>query len=257
MVDAKPKLRWYQFSLRTLLVFVTCSAFVFAWLGVRLQQARLREQRAKEQAEIVAKLGRLSPYASYDANTGYVNNLFLKAPPDGEIGDELAYLKELPELAALDLVRTKVADAALVHLKALPALRDLNLQGANVSDAGLVHVGQIATLTNLDLRGTKVTDAGIAHLKGLVNLWQLDLAETHVTDVGLPHLASLVNLQMLGLGDTRVTDAGLIHLQRLPKLAFLFLDHSHVTQAGAKELERKLPNVTITWAPAIDPSRRP
>ena len=246
------------FRLLSLMLFVTLCAFAFAWLAFRTQQARLRDQRAEEQAEIVAKLGRLSPHASYDDDTGYVSDLLLEAPPDGEIGDGLAHLKELPELTTLHLTRTKVADAALVHLKALPALRYLNLQGANVSDAGLVRVGKIATLTNLDLRGTKVTDAGIAHLKGLVNLRQLNLAETHVTDLGLPYLAALANLDLLDLCDTRITDAGLIYLQRLPNLAFLFLqDNTHVTQGAVRELRRKLPNVTITWSPRIDRSRRP
>ena len=46
----RPKLRWYQFSLRTLLVLVTLFAIPCSWIAVKLNNAR-RQQTA------VTKLG--------------------------------------------------------------------------------------------------------------------------------------------------------------------------------------------------------
>jgi hypothetical protein len=49
----KRKLRWYQFSLRTLLIGVTLVACACSWLAVKMQQAR----RQKEAVEAIGKAG--------------------------------------------------------------------------------------------------------------------------------------------------------------------------------------------------------
>ncbi|HUE71822.1 MAG TPA: PDZ domain-containing protein [Pirellulaceae bacterium] len=57
--------------------------------------------------------------------------------------DGLAVLKDLPELAQIDLNQTKLSDKALVHLAKLPKLRQLNLHRAGFSrDALLKFHGQ-------------------------------------------------------------------------------------------------------------------
>jgi hypothetical protein len=59
MSDPKPKRRWFQFSLRALLVFVTLCAIVCSWLTVKLQQA-------KRQREAVAEFEKLGGAVFYD-----------------------------------------------------------------------------------------------------------------------------------------------------------------------------------------------
>ena len=44
MTTPKPKLRWFQFTLRTLLVFVTLFAIACSWLGVKMQSARRQQE---------------------------------------------------------------------------------------------------------------------------------------------------------------------------------------------------------------------
>ena len=44
----KPRLRWFQFSVRTLLVVVTFAAIPCSWLAVRMEQARQKRQAAAE-----------------------------------------------------------------------------------------------------------------------------------------------------------------------------------------------------------------
>ena len=50
-----PKRRWFQFSLRTLLVFVTLCAIPCSWLAVKLRQMK-REEAA---AAVIEKAGGL------------------------------------------------------------------------------------------------------------------------------------------------------------------------------------------------------
>jgi len=40
MTTPKPTRRWFQYSLRTLLVLVTVCAIPCSWLGVKVQQAK-------------------------------------------------------------------------------------------------------------------------------------------------------------------------------------------------------------------------
>ncbi len=49
----KPKLRWFQYSLRTLLILVTLFAIPCSWLAVKRHQA----QREREAAAAFEKLG--------------------------------------------------------------------------------------------------------------------------------------------------------------------------------------------------------
>ena len=51
--NLKPKRRWYQYSLRTLLIFVTLFAVACSWFTVKLNQAR----KQREAVEALTKLG--------------------------------------------------------------------------------------------------------------------------------------------------------------------------------------------------------
>ena len=56
---SQPKLRWYQFSLRSLLLFVLVCSLVCGWLGVRMQ-------RAREQKQAVEAIHKLGGWVEYD-----------------------------------------------------------------------------------------------------------------------------------------------------------------------------------------------
>ena len=63
MNDSRPsrrKRRWYQFSLRTLLLFVLVAGMGFGWLGTKLQRARKNRKAAVEVFRLKAEIETLA-----------------------------------------------------------------------------------------------------------------------------------------------------------------------------------------------------
>ena len=206
-VVAKPNLRWFQFSLRTLLVFVTLCAIACSWVAVKRQQEK---QQREALARIEELVGSLSDPQDDKPSQQFSTSPFWDCDAFG-----------FRYLGSLYLTGTRTTDSTLRQLKGLPEL------------------------TRLHLDFTKVTDVGLENLKGLTQLAYLDLADTQITDAGLQHLGGLTQLKTLDLRRTRVTDAGLEHLTGLTQLRNLELYKTSVTHAGVAKLQQALPNCEI------------
>jgi Planctomycete cytochrome C/Leucine rich repeat len=102
----------------------------------------------------------------------------------------------------------EVKDDELAILKDIPNLVELNLGGTNITDASLAHLKSAANLTKLGLQNTKITDAGLEHLKGLTKLTSLNVYGTTVTDKGLDSLTGLKSLKHLYVWMTKVSPDG-------------------------------------------------
>ena len=231
-VTDRPKLkrRWLQYSLGTLLVFVTVCAIPCSWLSVKMRQA----ESQREAATAIEKLGGV---AEWDYKASAQPAWLRKVLGDDFFGS----------VGRVYLQRTKVTDTGLEHLKGLSQLQSLMLDNTHVTDAGLKNLEGLSQLQSLGLDGTNVTDAGLENLKGLSQLQYLDLGGAPVTDAGLEHLKGLAKLQTLDLWRTRGTDAGLEHLRGLTQLQTLCLYNTKVTDAGVKRLRQALPNCKIPW----------
>jgi len=231
----KRKLRWYQFSLRTLLLFVAVAGIGFGWLGGKLQRARKERAAVAEIQRAVAELrslgvrvdvaqiratGRLDRLLGHP---GYPHVTAVDADNVSTFGDD----------DMVHLERLRLSDPELGHLR----LYVLRLEDTGVTDAGLEHVKGLAGLIRLDLDGTGVTDAGLKHLKGLTNLRELRLAVTQVTGPGLEHLKGLSSLASLDLLRTQVKGPGLEHLSGLPELRRLDLRFTPITDTGLEHLK--------------------
>jgi len=225
---AKPKRRWFQFSLATLLLLTLVCAVVLAlWVTPAARQRRA-----------VVFVESMYGYLEYE-----------------DEGDEAAlapaWLREwlgpdyFQSVSVVALDGIQVSDAGLAHLKGLTALEELDLNYTPVSDAGLAHLKELTALERLYLGGTQVSDAGLAHLKGLTALEVLYLNETQASDAGLAHLKELTALERLYLGGTQVSDAGLPHLKGLTALKWLELFDTQVSDAGVAGLRAALPNCLI------------
>jgi hypothetical protein len=213
----KPRRRWLQYSLRTMMVLVLVFGVGFGWLAFQVQRTQV-EQKAATAIEELGGWVEFRP-ASGDDLSGYVTGV--------QLGD------------------TQVTDTGLAHLRGLTQLRWLYLHNTQVSDAGLAHLGGLTQLVNLDLDNAQVSDLGLVHLRGLTNIRILSLNNTQVSDAGLLHLRGLTQLQALGLARTQVSDAGLEYLRGLTQLRHLFLNNTRVTDASVAELQKALPNCDI------------
>jgi predicted negative regulator of RcsB-dependent stress response len=237
-MTAKPKRRWYQFSLKTLLVVLTLLC-----LGpggyVAYEQRKAREQKAA--VEAIEKLG-----GKVETN----NKVPGRSPMLRQIlGDE-----SVGNVVSVTLNDTDVTDAGLVHLSGLKGLKHLSLNKTQVTDAGLQHLSGLKELTYLCLDGRQMTESGLRHLAGLKELKYLQLQDPELTDAGLVHLAKLKGLKSLFLDNTQVTDSGLVHLAGVKSLTWLTLINTQVTDAGIAELQKALPKCKISHGKAPRPS---
>jgi hypothetical protein len=248
MTDSKPKLRWFQYSLRTLLVFVTLSAVPCSWLGWKIRQA---ERQRKAAAAIGGEVVWSKPIGPVWLRRLLVDGLFmhvesvdLSGQPD--IDAKLKNLQRLNQLQTLSLFwESDFTDAGLENLKGLKQLQALGLWGTDkVTDAGLENLKGLDQLTELDLIGN-FTDAGLENLKALDHLRELMLGSDKFTDAGLENLEGLSQLENLTLLGTGITDAGLEHLNGLHQLKTLSLGRTKVTKEGVKKLRQALPNCEV------------
>jgi serine/threonine protein kinase len=153
----------------------------------------------------------------------------------------LEHIKDLPNLARLDLMGAPVSDADLAYFKNLQGLKAINLCETSVGDAGVAHLKGLPALKVLNLQMTRVGDEGLKSLRKLTRLQTLYLSYTRVGDAGLKSIGELPNLAVLDLAGTRVSDAGLPYLYRMSNLRELNLSQTNVTGRGSAALRKALP----------------
>ena len=151
--------RWYQYSLRTLMTFVTLAGCGFAWLGIKVREAR--EQQADVDA--IRKLGGEVHYDyEFDAKDDRLPNPTIPGPAwlRAILGDD--FFRNIHQVV---FAATSVTDADLRHLDNLTQLDQLSLIMTPTTDAGLEHLKGLSRLRWLYLYDTKVTDGGVAKLQ--------------------------------------------------------------------------------------------
>jgi Leucine-rich repeat (LRR) protein len=237
----KPKRRWLQFSLRTLMIFTLICAVASAWVAKRMEQKR----KEREAVEAIENHGGT---VFYDSQITLLGNHTSSAERQGPewlrtvLGENI--FSEVKSVYFPNCV--SVSDDVLVNLEVLTELETLDFACCNgLTDASLAHFKRLAKLQRLVLHRTQVTDAGLEQLRGLTQLQTLDLQGAQITDAGLRHLKGLTQLQTLELTVTKVTDAGLKRLKGLTQLQTLELSNTKVTNAGVEDLEKALPNCKI------------
>ncbi|HEY2148145.1 MAG TPA: hypothetical protein VGH32_09420, partial [Pirellulales bacterium] len=131
----KRKRRWFQFSLRTLIVSTIVIAAAAGWVGKRIE-----EKRAERVA--VAAIAKLGGRVLYDfqkdgASRGpaWLRNI---------LGDDF-----FGNVVELDLSESAVTDEDLAFLDGLRSLESLNISDTGVTDAGLRRVGRLQNLKSL------------------------------------------------------------------------------------------------------------
>jgi hypothetical protein len=219
----KRKRRWFQFSLRTLLISVLIVAIPCAWLGHKFDEKR-KERRA---VETIRKLGGAVYYDYQMANDFEPpENQHFNAEPYGP-----GWLRKI-------LGDNFFSDPTVAMLA-----------GEDCSDGDLACFEALSTLKSVRLGPTpRITDSGFAHLEGLTQLESLDLSTRGITDAALVHVKPMSQLRILLLPmSPSVGDDGLVHLRGLKQLKNLNVRGTAITIEAVAELQKVLPDCEIRY----------
>ncbi len=181
--------RWFQFSLRTLLIATTLAGCAAGWMAGKLQTARHQQQAA----EAIVKLGGEVIYAyQLDANG---EEIIPCTPPGPQWLRNIDACGLLDEVAEIRIE----TDEQLSQIKNLPRLRTVRIAcSERISDAGLKHLPEAPQLQQLEFgRHRHVTSAGLANLKSLPELQTLDVTYLTVGDADLKNIQGLKRLREL------------------------------------------------------------
>jgi hypothetical protein len=166
MSEKRSKRRWYQFSLRTLLLAVLVISLPLSWLAAKLERAR----REKEVVEAIERIGGGTIPHSFFAATEEMANSDSSSwkPWEWKLRSWRWELRQSALFDTIEVVRlehTAVTDADLRHLKGLRSPSYLDLTNTQITDAGLVHLEGLNSLVWISLRETQVTSEGVKKLQ--------------------------------------------------------------------------------------------
>lgn len=228
--------RWWQFSLRAFLLFITFAACVAGWIGI--QMVRHKEEEAA--IEHLVKGGSTSTYWASrfkQPPTAHLNPAKTTYPGyeagvlnklrEGQMfrtvvmfafhagGNTFSFgLRENGHLKIERQYKSGLTDDDMRFVTKLVNLRSLWLEANNITDRGLVELCSLDRLEYLWLQNTPITDAGLTVLANFPQLQDLDLSGTDVSDGAVPTLVKCRQLRRLGLANTSVTAAGIAALQK-------------------------------------------
>jgi hypothetical protein len=256
------KSRWWQFSLRRMIIWVTILGLALSWLGNEML-------RARRQRQIVETIQRLGGRVRYDYDPAEIRGtrqhqrsrgrwLTELVGPDlfahmsgvylGEntsaTDEDLEFLSELPQLQAVELFGQGITDKTIDRLKSTRGLRGLHLDDTLCTTAAVSRLAAASSLEYFTLLGLTANDANMAPLEAMENLRSLNYCSFSrskgmlrtVTDAGLAHIAKLEKLEALYLDGANITDEGLAHLRGLKHLSGLAMDSPNVSDAGMLHL---------------------
>ncbi len=249
------KLRWYQYSLRSLLLLTLLCAILCSWLAVKINQGK--RQKAAVDA-LKAKGFQISYDYEVDRDGNPRPNGALNVPKwlryclgddcfATVVGVQAPFGFTFGGIGGFHTV-CGVTDDDLRPLTDLPHVKFLSLSGGQISDSALRRMRNLSELEHLRLNSTKITDAGLVELKAFPNLRVLDLDDTNVTDAGMADVVRLNRLEELDLAQTRVTDRCLTMLQNLKALkhlSFMAPWGTLVTREGVAKFKQAMPNCEV------------
>jgi Leucine-rich repeat (LRR) protein len=197
-----PQKSSFQYSLFTLLIILTVAAIV---LGIGSNIWRSKKRKEASAAELT-KLGYRVEAAKHLSD--HFDDKFLyreiscqnlpASDKNMTVASDL--IDNLDEPVGLDLTSLPLTDEDLAHIKNIPDLFSLVVIETNITDDGLKHIGEMQELRILLINHNIISDKGLIHLYALQNLEQIYLDHTQVTENGVRQLvAHLPNLKLITL----------------------------------------------------------
>jgi hypothetical protein len=224
----RPRRRWYQYSLRTLLLLMLIVCLFMSWHAVQVK-------RAIAQKTAVAAILDAGGSVTYDFQIDKQGNMI-----KGATGPGPAWLRDLLGPEYFDSVShvSVLSVAGMDATTQLPRLKSLNVLVCGNQDDPLSHFHDVSGMEELEIVG-EVTDADVGHLRGLACLRRLSVScsllvyagagdppaatkRKPMTGAGLAGLTSCPNLRELIISDSDLDPLALkriASLSRLEKLA--------------------------------------
>lgn len=254
-MSPKPRRRWYQFGLSTLLIGLTLFSLPLGYIAWEREQCRRGAEALdilRQNPEIQVGWHWVMEHSRFnrpewltfilgDATFRKVDGAYLTGSSVSD--SDLRLLALMPNLNVVQIKAPNVTDAGVSHLRSLRSVEVLSIESnLKVSATTWEVPREWHQLYSLSLLGTQFGDEDVQRIQGLTNLERLDLSRTNITDAGLEGLSSLPNLSSLQLQGTQISDAGLVHLKKLTNLKHLDLSDTEITDAGLAQL-RSLRNL--------------
>ena len=180
----KPKRRWFQYSLRTLLICVTLFAIACSWFAVKMRQAKRQEAAVGE----LKKLGCSVKYGVEVSRRGYAR---INKPNVPQWLLNLLGIDFFCHVSHVSEEKGKMTDDAMAHLNGLTHLQSLFLANAQITDAGLENIKDLTQMKIFRIwpddmilqqpGGVRITDAGLANFKRLTQLIEIHIERAEST----------------------------------------------------------------------------
>jgi hypothetical protein len=224
MTEAKPKRRWFRFSLRTFLVIVT---LIGVWLGLKINEAR-------DQKQAVEAIQANGGTVLYDFEVDSNGEAIQPNPAPGWLAKWIGvdYVHNVV-CVSFPFVKTpgfdpgqKVYeyDEVVPYLENLPHVFDLTFSKGNLRDGDLRYIASLTSLKTLWIADNPITGTGFKHLLNLKRLTWIDLIDCPIDDDGMEFIAKFPHFEKLGLVNTRITDDGVDQLRNVASIKILQLD---------------------------------
>jgi hypothetical protein len=261
----------FQFSLRTLLLFVSVVGVLCGYLGMFIQSAQ-------KQRKAVAQIQRLGGQVNYDYEFGHhdspptppgpsflrrifgedafanVKYVSLYSETNTIRDEDLIVLRELPKVDQLYLWSPGITDRGMKIVAENRNLQQLSLVDVNISGDGLMLFGKNERLESLYLHAASIDDSTISGIETQGSVRCLILRKTGLTDAGLASVARLLQLRELNLCENSgFTGKGLESVAKLTNLKSLYLLGNSGMVDGFEHL-KGLTKLKLLWiyAPSFD-----
>ncbi|MCE9529341.1 MAG: hypothetical protein K8R36_25105 [Planctomycetales bacterium] len=254
--------RWYQFSLKTLTIFmVVCSLLMgaFAW----------RLQRARKQAEAAEAIRAMQGTVKYDYQWKAIDQ-GTKEPSESpfpsllvhELGQDFFHevhivynedyapsneertlfwdcVVRFPKLRCLTVFNEWMDHEGFARLRDFQEMELVGIMSSRVTDDDLRVIGAMTKLKTLELYGANhaIGDEGVAALDDLSELQSFILRNSQITDAAAQHLVKHPKLTKLQLGSNPLTDKSSPWLGKLTQLQRLDIYDTDIGDAGIGELK--------------------
>ena len=237
-VGVAPEGRWYQFSLRTLIVMTIAVSVLLGLFAARLQ-------RARKQAAAVAVIrkfgGAISYHDGIENYPDYPVSLGSKTPASifptwavESLGDDFFHTVMVVEVDTRKIEAATDAICVWESVHALDRVVDLTISerdGPSRLDVSAIR--RLSNLQSLEIADSAINDDDLAGLAELINLRHLSLLLTSIDGRGFEHLAALSRLESVSVsGSIAVSDDGVKQICKRRRLRYLGLESTSVTDTA-------------------------